>query len=117
LIAWTPEYLIEPTDISKFIELNGVLASDQGFPSIALNLGQQETMTISLKNIYSLYICPPKLNAQGSIVITTRTGDVLQPLWYSASEDYQQRSFQLDSTTWPGFDIIDILSAFNPLQR
>ncbi|KAK4509503.1 trifunctional hydroxymethylpyrimidine kinase/phosphomethylpyrimidine kinase/thiaminase [Mucor velutinosus] len=113
LIAWIPEYLIEPHDIVKFIELDGVLASDQGFPSIDLNFGQAETMTIALKNVYSLYVCPPSPSVQGSIVITSRSGDVLKPLWYSASE---QASYQTDSATWPGYNIIDILSAFNPLK-
>lgn len=113
LIAWIPEYLIEPHDIVKFIELDGVLASDQGFPSIDLNFGQAETMTIALKNVYSLYVCPPSPTIQGSVAITSRSGDVLKPLWYSASE---QASYQTDSATWPGYDIIDILSAFNPLK-
>lgn len=116
LIAWIPEYLIEPHDIAKFIDLDGVLASDQGFPSIDLNFGQAETMTIALKNVYSLYVCPPSPTAQGSIVITSRSGDVLKPLWYSASEQ-GDNSYQTDSATWPGYDIIDILSAFNPLKR
>lgn len=117
LIAWIPEYLIEPQDITRFVELDGVLASDQGFPSIALNLGQAETMTIALRNIYSLYVCPPSPTIQGSIVITSGTGDVLKPLWYSASEDNSGSNYQLDAATWPGYDIIDILSAFNPLKR
>ena len=116
MIAWIPEYLIEPHDIIKFIELDGILASDQGFPSIDLNFGQSETMAIALRNVYSFYVCPPSPTVQGSIVITSRSGDVLKPLWYSASEQ-NDRSYQMDSATWPGYDIIDILSAFNPLKR
>ncbi|KAI8639229.1 rab-GTPase-TBC domain-containing protein [Parasitella parasitica] len=115
LIAWIPEYLIEPHDIANFIDLDGVLASDQGFPSIDLNFGQAETMTISLKSVYSFYVCPPSPATQGSIVITSIVGDVLKPLWYYASEQAGP-SYQLESATWPGYDIIDILSAFHPLK-
>lgn len=115
MIAWIPEYLIEAKDIHKFIDLDGVLASDDGFPSIVLNLGEHETMTINLKNVHSLYVCPPIANVEGSIVITNKTGDIFKPLWYSVSEENQQSP--LGSTAWPGFDIIDIISAFHPLQR
>ena len=113
LLAWIPEYLIEPEDIPIFIQLDGELASEQGFPSVELNLGERETMTIAMKNVYSLYICPPTHASQGSVVITSRLGDVLQPIWHTPS----QENAQLDMETWPGYDIIDIISAFNPLQR
>jgi hypothetical protein len=119
LIAWIPEYLIEPQDIAMFVQLDGILASDQGFPTIDLNLGE-DAMTINLKNIYSLYICPPSLQAQGSIVITTRSGDVFKPIWYSSSgagEQVIEELLEEDKRTWPGYDIIDILSAFTPLKR
>lgn len=91
--------------------MDGVLATDQGFPNVDLNLGDRETMTISLKNVYSLYVCPPSILTQGSIVITSRSGDVLKPIWYSTTEN------ENDIHSWPGYDIIDIISAFNPLQR
>jgi hypothetical protein len=116
LIAWIPEYLIEAHDITKFMELDGILATEQGFPTVDLNLGDRETMTISLKNIYSLYVCPPSMISQGSIVITSRSGDVLKPIWYSAAENNDNNSTEIDISTWPGYDIIDIISAFNPLQ-
>ncbi|KAI7905898.1 rab-GTPase-TBC domain-containing protein [Cokeromyces recurvatus] len=118
LIAWIPEYLIEPHDITKFIELDGVLAVDQGFPTIDLNFGEEETMTIGIKNIHSLYICPPLSTTQGSIIITSRTGDILKPLWYSALNDSTlYHNCYLDKASWPGYDIIDILDAFTPLKR
>lgn len=113
-MAWIPEYLIDPQDISFFISLDGNLAADDGYPPVNLNYGQQETMAISLKHIDSLYVKPPSLQEQGSIVITSQSGDVLKPLWYSASE---LADAQLDNNTWPGYDIIDILSCFNPMQR
>ncbi|KAI9475688.1 MAG: rab-GTPase-TBC domain-containing protein [Benjaminiella poitrasii] len=121
MIAWIPEYLIEPHDIARFIELDGVLAADQGFPDVDLNMGEGETMTIALKNIYSLYICPPSIT-QGTIIITSQAGDILKPLWYSApqnnsSSDHHSSHRYLDTASWPGYDIIDILSAFIPLQR
>ncbi|CEP17529.1 hypothetical protein [Parasitella parasitica] len=116
LVAWIPEHLIEPHDITKFIDLDGVLASDQGFPSIDLNFGQAETMTIALRNVYSFYICPPSPEAKGSIVITSGAGDVLKPLWWYSPSEQADRSYQLDAATWPGYDIIDILSAFYPLK-
>ncbi|KAI8059930.1 rab-GTPase-TBC domain-containing protein [Gilbertella persicaria] len=113
-IAWIPEYLIEPHDIPQFVELDGLLASDQDFPSIGLNLGQGETTMMTLKNIYSLYICPPQPDKQGSIVITSKAGDVLKPLWYTAND---QQDYELDKASWPGYNIIDILQAFHPLQK
>lgn len=106
--------MIDPQDIPFFISLDGNLASDDGYPTIHLNYGEQETMAIALKNIDSLYVKPPSTQEQGSIVITSRSGDVLRPLWYSATE---QPDFQSDHNTWPGYDIIDILGCFNPMQR
>lgn len=100
-----------------FIQLDGVLATDQGFPTFHLNMGERETMTISMKNVYSLYVCPPSMSTQGSIVITSRSGDVLKPIWYASAEDTNEdRDVQSNITTWPGYDIIDIISAFHPLQ-
>ncbi|KAI8332766.1 rab-GTPase-TBC domain-containing protein [Blakeslea trispora] len=113
-IAWIPEYLIQSHDIPKFIELDGILASDQNFPTIELNLGQQETTIIALKSIYSLYLCPPTIDKQGHIAITSNSGDVLKPLWYAANH---QHNFELDKQTWPGYTIADILGAFHPLQN
>lgn len=109
--------MIEPHDIALFIQLDGILASDRGFPSVQLNLGQAETMTIILKHVYSLYICPPSLATQGSIVITSRTGDVFKPIWYASAGSGQVPDLEEDKRTWPGYDVIDILSAFIPLQR
>lgn len=115
LVAWIPEYLIEPQDIDTFIQLDGVLASDHGFPKIDVNLGQGETMTIGLKHVYSLYVCPPSIATQGSIVITSSSGDVFKPIWYSTTQDITG-DLQLDISTWPGYDIIDILNAFIPMR-
>ncbi|KAF7726914.1 GTPase activating protein [Apophysomyces ossiformis] len=106
-IAWIPEYLIEPEDLERFIQLDGMLASDQGFPSIKLNMGDRETTLIELLNTYSLYVCPPSSEEQGSVIITTREGDVLKPLWYEPHEN---------SSVWPGHNIIDILGAFAELE-
>ncbi|KAI8070079.1 rab-GTPase-TBC domain-containing protein [Thamnidium elegans] len=113
-MGWIPEYLIEPHDIAKLIELDGTLASDHGFPKIDLNMGQAETMIISLKNTHSLYVCPPSMAGQGSIVITAKSGDVMKPIWYSA--DNNTNDLQVDLNNWPGYDIIDIINAFCPLQ-
>lgn len=93
-----------------------MLATEQGFPTVHLNMGERETMTISMKNVYSLYVCPPSTTTQGSIVITSRSGDVLKPIWYAAAAQDTEHS-QSDITTWPGYDIIDIISAFHPMQR
>jgi hypothetical protein len=60
-------------------------------------------------------MCPPLPTVQGTIVITSRLGDVSKPLWYSASEQ-NDRSYQMDSASWPGYVIIGILNAFNPLR-
>lgn len=84
-----------------------------GFPNIAWNSGEGEAMLIPIADIYSLYVCPPSSSHQpaiqnddhGSIIITTRQGDVLRPLWYHAN------------ASWPGYDIIDILGAFVVTQR
>ncbi|KAG1520686.1 hypothetical protein G6F52_007432 [Rhizopus delemar] len=103
-IAWIPEYLIEPNDIDRFIQLDGILASNHEYSDIQINLGEEETMMVMLKSISSLYICPPSLQDQGSIVITLKSGDILKPLFYS-SKDH-----------WPGCDIVDILSNFSPLE-
>jgi hypothetical protein len=62
-------------------------------------------MMVMLKSISSLYICPPSLQDQGSIIVTLKSGDILKPLFYS-SKDH-----------WPGCDIVDILSNFSPLER
>ncbi|KAI8377201.1 rab-GTPase-TBC domain-containing protein [Choanephora cucurbitarum] len=113
-VAWIPEYLIQSHDIPKFIELDGILASDQNFPAVELSLGQQETTVIALKNIYSLYLCPPTTEKQGHVAITSNSGDVLKPLWYAADH---QHNFELDKQTWPGFTIADVLGAFHPLQN
>ena len=67
-------------------------------------------MIIPLFDIYSLYVCPSSAvqvnEDQGSIIITTCGGDLLQPLWYESS-----------SSPWPGFDILDIIGAFANVQR
>lgn len=89
-----------------------------GFPNIAWNSGDGEAMLIPIADIYSLYVCPPSSSASssssnqpiqnddhGSIIVTTRQGDVLRPLWYHAT------------AAWPGYDIIDILGAFIMIQR
>lgn len=87
-----------------------------GFPNIAWNSGEGEAMLIPIADIYSLYVCPPPPTSNhhqpaiqnddhGSIIITTRQGDVLRPLWYHAN------------ASWPGYDIIDILGAFVVIQR
>lgn len=95
-----------------------MLAAEQGFPTVHLNMGERETMTISMKNVYSLYVCPPSSAAQGSIVITSRSGDVMKPIWYAAAQDIEEDgNSQSDIGTWPGYDIIDIISAFHPMQR
>ncbi|KAG0169620.1 GTPase activating protein [Apophysomyces sp. BC1034] len=108
VIAWIPEYLIEPEDLERFIQLDGMLASDQGFPSIKINMGENETTLIELLNTHSLYVCPPTSDEQGSIIITTRAGDILKPLWYDPSEHM---------SAWPGHNILDILGAFAQLDR
>ncbi|KAI7896128.1 rab-GTPase-TBC domain-containing protein, partial [Mucor mucedo] len=112
-VAWIPEYLIDPKDIDLFLQLDGDVASEHGFPSIGLNLGQGETMIIGLSHIHSLYICPPSIHAQGSIVITSKSGDVLKPIWFSTTT---VNDLQSDINAWPGYDIIDVLNAFIPLR-
>lgn len=103
-IAWIPEYLIEPADIDRFIQLDGHLASDDDYPDIHINL-EGETMMIMLKDIDTIYAPPPSEEEQGSMVITLNTGEMLKPIYYS-SQDH-----------WPGYDIIDILSAFILIKR
>ncbi|CEG74577.1 hypothetical protein RMATCC62417_09764 [Rhizopus microsporus] len=103
-IAWIPEYLIEPADIDRFIQLDGHLASDDDYPDIYINL-EGETMVIMLKDIDTIYAPPPSEEEQGSMVITLNTGEMLKPIYYS-SQDH-----------WPGYDIIDILSAFILIKR
>lgn len=110
-MAWIPEYLIEPKDIDLFMQLDGELASDHEFPNISLNLGQGETMAIGMKHVYSLYVCPPSPEAQGSIVITSKSGDVFKPIWFSTANGLAS-----DTASWPGYDIIDILNAFIPIR-
>ncbi|KAI8149104.1 rab-GTPase-TBC domain-containing protein [Fennellomyces sp. T-0311] len=107
LVAWIPEYLIEPQDLDTFIQLDGSLASEQGFPTVTLRTGQAESMIIPLFDIYSLYVCPPSASRtedRGSIIITTGRGDLLQPLWCR-------------SEPWPGFDVLDIIGAFATVRR
>ncbi|KAG2224587.1 hypothetical protein INT45_003727 [Circinella minor] len=110
LVAWIPEYLIEAKDLETFLQLDGILASEQDFPKVMLHTGQGESMIIPLFDIYSLYVCPPSAmqvnEDKGSIIITTCRGDLLQPLWYRSS-----------SSPWPGFDVLDIVGAFATVQR
>ncbi|KAI8337532.1 rab-GTPase-TBC domain-containing protein [Chlamydoabsidia padenii] len=103
-LAWIPQHLIDPMDLNKFITLDDMLASDQGFPTIQLHMGHGETTVIALANIHSLYVRPPSLTEQGSIVITTTEGDVLRPLWYQPTNPFD--------SSWPGYNIVDILNAF-----
>ncbi|KAI8339205.1 rab-GTPase-TBC domain-containing protein [Chlamydoabsidia padenii] len=103
-LAWIPEYLIDPVDLDKFITLDNVLASHQGFPSIQLHMGYDETILVDLRNIKSLKITPPKSPEVGSIVITTAIGHTLRPLWYEP--------FHPIDSPWPGYNIVDIINAF-----
>ncbi|KAI8887018.1 RabGAP/TBC [Backusella circina FSU 941] len=77
-----------------------------------LNRGRDETTIIPLKTISTIYVCPPSDTRQGSIGITSVEGVNFKPIWYSAALN----NTQLDISTWPGYDITDILAAFNPLQ-
>lgn len=56
-------------------------------------------MTVRLSNVYSIYVRPPQ-----DMIITMRHGDILDPLYWSGGR-------------WPGYDILDVLGAFVPLQR
>ncbi|KAI8972308.1 rab-GTPase-TBC domain-containing protein [Pilobolus umbonatus] len=115
IVAWIPEYLIDPSDIPQFITLDGQLPTTDSFPLVQFNLGENETTTIALKNIDSLYLCPPSLFTLGSIIITSCSGDVFKPIWYSTHE--HNRDYKLDKESWPGFNIVDILNAFIPITR
>ncbi|SAM07207.1 hypothetical protein [Absidia glauca] len=108
-LAWIPEHLIDPMDLNKFMTLDNVLASDQGFPTIQLHMGYGETTVIALANVHSLYVRPPTTEEQGSIVITTSEGDVLRPLLYQPTNPFD--------SSWPGYNIVDILNAFVDLER
>ncbi|CAO3589695.1 unnamed protein product [Absidia cylindrospora] len=108
-LAWIPQHLIDPMDMNKFMTLDNILASDHGFPTIQLNMGYGETTVIALANIHSLYVRPPTSDVQGSIVITTTEGDVLRPLWYQPTNPFD--------SSWPGYNIIDILNAFVDLEK
>ncbi|KAI9499374.1 rab-GTPase-TBC domain-containing protein [Zychaea mexicana] len=107
LVAWIPEYLVEAKDLETFLQLDGTLASEQGFPTVTLDTGQGESMIIPLFDIYSLYVCPPSTfntnEDSGSIIITTSKGDLLQPLWY-----------RTNASPWPGFDVLDIIETQPP---
>ncbi|KAI9320215.1 rab-GTPase-TBC domain-containing protein [Dichotomocladium elegans] len=115
-IAWIPEYLVDDSDLETFTSLDGILASEQGFPNVQWLAGQDEAMLIPITDIHSLYVCPPfnpfhpcpqstgfDQDNSGSIIITTCQGDVLRPLWFRSAV-----------SSWPGLDIIDIISAFQP---
>ncbi|CAO3677177.1 unnamed protein product [Rhizopus stolonifer] len=100
LVSWIPEHLIDPIDISQFVELDGEVASDCDYPAFHLHI---EEMTL-LNDIYSIYMCPPTLEQSGSIEVTLKSGIVLGSVVYSSQAH------------WPGYDIIDILNTFAPIK-
>ncbi|CAO3623278.1 unnamed protein product [Cunninghamella echinulata] len=108
-LAWIPQYLIDPFDVHEFNTLDNSLATDQGYPNIRLHIGHNETTIISISKIHSLYIHPPRNCELGSIVITTVEGDVLRPLWYKSNNPFD--------VTWPGYNIVDILTVLVNLQK
>ncbi|CAO3702531.1 unnamed protein product [Rhizopus stolonifer] len=92
-ISWIPEYLIHPNDLCQFIQYDGLLKTN--LPEIQVNLGQDETTLIMLKNVHSFHLQPPSL-LPGFIQITTPT-QTLNPLYF------------FGKTAWPGDDMAQIL--------
>ncbi|KAI8060736.1 rab-GTPase-TBC domain-containing protein [Gongronella butleri] len=107
-LAWLPYHLVDPLDKHYVTSLDGGIASDQEYPAITMHMGNAETTIIALHSIHSLYIHPPTDQQQGSIVITTKQGDVLRPLWYQPTNPFD---------AWPGYNILDILRAFVDIER
>ncbi|KAI8882738.1 RabGAP/TBC [Backusella circina FSU 941] len=113
LISWIPEYAIEPHDLSLFLQLDGIVAADDGFPLFELH---KQSNSIQLGQIASLYVSPPTATTQGSIIITSCTGEIQPQLLFSATE-HDPMNTELNSRAWPGYDIMDVLSAFEPIQN
>ncbi|ORY93127.1 rab-GTPase-TBC domain-containing protein [Syncephalastrum racemosum] len=107
LVVWIPEHLVHAQDKPCFARLDGVLASDEGFPDVVLDPGSNETLVIPLKDIFSFHLSPPSIMYHGTLGITTRNQTRLEPLQYRGQH----------TTAWPVYDFMDILSAFTTIQR
>jgi hypothetical protein len=92
--------------------LDGIVAADDGFPIFELH---KQSNGIRLCQMSSLYVCPPTPTTQGSIVITTCSGEIQPQLLFSATQ-HDQLNTELNARAWPGYDIMDVLSAFEPIQ-
>lgn len=72
-------------------------------------------MMIPVTGIHSLYVRPPDVAKEGTIIITTTHGDILRPLLYQV--DLNDDEGTALSAPWPGYDAVDILGAFATMQR
>ncbi|KAI7873051.1 rab-GTPase-TBC domain-containing protein [Spinellus fusiger] len=107
ILLWIPEDAIDSSDIHSLSALDGLIASEQDFPYLTIDLNGKDITAIGLESVDSLYLRPPSTE-QGALMITTRAGDLLKTLWYDSKSGQRQ---------WPGYNIIDILGIFTHLER